>query len=115
MTKWKQGDPPPVLDLKDSKGAMRVEVRAAASKESGNMMWSDKKPTRPGFYFFQDSKLRAYSHLAVLVVQVSKYANRPGFNAATLHQDHEFGEHFSGDLCDFRFGYWAGPLPEPIG
>jgi hypothetical protein len=32
MTQWKQGDPPPVLVLKDSKGVMRVEVRVAASK-----------------------------------------------------------------------------------
>lgn len=27
MTNWKRGNPPPVLDLADSKGAMRVEAR----------------------------------------------------------------------------------------
>jgi hypothetical protein len=27
MTNWKSGDPPPVLDLEDSKGKMHVEVR----------------------------------------------------------------------------------------
>lgn len=27
MTKWKQGDPPPMLEISDSKGTMRVEFR----------------------------------------------------------------------------------------
>lgn len=29
MTNWKAGDPPPVLDLKDAKGEMHVELRVA--------------------------------------------------------------------------------------
>lgn len=27
MTNWKRGNPPPVLDMADHKGAMRVEAR----------------------------------------------------------------------------------------
>lgn len=31
MTNWKAGNPPPVLDLKDAKGEMHVEVRVKPS------------------------------------------------------------------------------------
>lgn len=31
MTKWKVGDPPPVLDVADEKGTMRVQCRLAGS------------------------------------------------------------------------------------
>lgn len=27
MTKWKKGNPPPILDLEDEKGYMHVEIR----------------------------------------------------------------------------------------
>lgn len=35
MTEWKQGNPPPFLDLKDERGEMRVEVRLATNSQEG--------------------------------------------------------------------------------
>ena len=40
MTNWKNGDPPPVLDLEDGKGGMHVEVRVALDLKDEGM--SDK-------------------------------------------------------------------------
>ena len=77
------------------------------------MKWTSQKPTRSGFYYFQDGRLRSFSPMAVMIVQVAKYANRLGFNAQTLHQDATYEGQFSGDLDQFRAGWWAGPLPEP--
>lgn len=33
MTRWKSGDPPPITEVSDSKGTMRVETREVSPDE----------------------------------------------------------------------------------
>lgn len=35
MTNWKKGDPPPMLEVSDGKGTMRVEVRENSEADNG--------------------------------------------------------------------------------
>lgn len=80
------------------------------------MKWTTARPTEAGFYYWQDSGLRAVSEFAVRVVQVSKYKSRDGFSCSTLTS---MGEAcppvFDCDLGQEPPGRWAGPLPQPYG
>lgn len=77
------------------------------------MKWTDKRPDQPGFYYWQNQELRNISPNAVRVVQVSKYAQRPGFHAEALQGRLRSEPSFSCDLGDEPAGRWAGPLPQP--
>jgi hypothetical protein len=75
--------------------------------------WKNTRPAEPGFYYWQSSSLRAISPDAVRVVQVSRYANREGFNCHTLTRSVNDGDTFDCDLGREPTGRWAGPLPQP--
>ena len=76
------------------------------------MKWTNARPTESGFYYWQNSELRAISPNAVRVVQVGKYKNRVGFNVQTLTSD-QSKPTFNCDLGQEPDGRWAGPLPQP--
>lgn len=79
------------------------------------MKWTTSRPAESGFYYWQDQRLRRISTDAVLVVQVSKYANREAFHCETLHTQGDFhNPRFSCDLGKEPAGKWAGPLPNPM-
>lgn len=77
------------------------------------MNWTDERPTKPGFYYWQDQSLRNISEFAVRVVQVAKYKNRDGFNCETLGGRFPSQPLFDCDLGQEPAGRWAGPLPQP--
>lgn len=77
------------------------------------MKWTNERPTQSGFYYWQNNELRSLSIDAVCVVQVSKYANREGFSAQTLHAGCATQPSFNCDLGQEPAGRWAGPLPQP--
>lgn len=79
-----------------------------------SMRWTNKRPTKGGFYYWQNTELRSISEMAVRVVQVSKYKNRDGFNCHTLTRMGEaLPPVFDCDLGAEPAGCWAGPLPQP--
>lgn len=74
------------------------------------MQWTTERPTQPGLYYFQNSKMQwEFSDLAVQVVDVRAYKNRPGLNCTALGGLMDF----SCDVARAPDGRWAGPLPEP--
>lgn len=78
------------------------------------MSWTTDRPTRGGFYYWQDNSLQEISPNAVRLVQVAKYKNSEGFNCHTLHRGGEHHEPiFDCDLGHEPIGRWAGPLPQP--
>lgn len=82
------------------------------------MRWKRERPTEPGFYYWQNEELTSrWGHLAVRVVQVSKYKNRDGFHCATLTNSMDglpSPPFFGCDLGQEPPGKWAGPLPQPF-
>ena len=77
------------------------------------MRWTEKRPTEPGFYYWQNGELQRHSPDAVRVVQVSKYKNRAGFHCETLVTEGSLGPRFNCDLGNEPAGRWSGPLPQP--
>lgn len=76
--------------------------------------WTYDRPKEPGFYYWQNQRLRNISEFAVRVVQVSKYRNRDGFRCTTMHfLGDTMPPTFDCDLGKEPDGYWFGPLPQP--
>lgn len=81
-----------------------------------SVVWTTKRPTAAGLYYWQDAALRAYDERAVRVVQVRKYRNREGFAAHTLMPPGDLSPPvFNCELGKEPSGRWAGPLPSPFG
>lgn len=76
------------------------------------LTWTTTPPSAPGFYYWQD--LCAVDENAVRLVQVSRYANREGFQCHTLTRRGEPSPPvFDTTLGHEPPGRWAGPLPQP--
>lgn len=78
------------------------------------MKWTNDRPTKAGFYYWQNAYLHGIGADAVRVVYVGKYKNREGFACHTLTRCGERCEPvFDCDLGHEPSGRWAGPLPQP--
>lgn len=70
-----------------------------------------KAPECPGFYYWQGDSL---SGRQVLIIQISKYKNRPGLHAEALCSDYDRQNHMPVSSDPYNWcGKWWGPIPEP--
>ena len=83
--------------------------------------WRSTPPTEAGFYFFSGAAMyNRYGPGAVQICELSKYANREGFNVQFLQPPHPVQEaiRFDDDLDKLiklqPNGMWAGPFPQPF-
>jgi hypothetical protein len=74
------------------------------------LYWSNKKPTTPGFYYWQGENLKS-QEVAIIQVYGFKDKNRPLEAKELSFRNHHNTYNFTA-LKEWS-GIWAGPLPQP--